>query len=438
VTVGRVLAATEAHAKERQGRRGTGIGSNAMSPPRHVLLSDLRPLAQLGVDGVVGATDVTEAMHERIVASVLGSRTGAISRVVYGSIRTLARLVGATADVALGALPQSASSSSPEREKVLAVLNGVLGDRLVETGNALALPMRLRLEGAARDTPFAPPVKGASGRLLLMVHGLCLDDTSWPQPSSLARDLGYTSVFLHYNSGLHVSTNGLELARLLEELVRGWPVPVEELSILAHSMGGLVARSACHAAAERSLSWLGSLRRIVFLGTPHQGSPVERFGSVVHAALGSAGHAAPLARLGALRSAGITDLRHGSLLDEDWQGRDRFARSRDRPRPVPLPEGVECFAIAASRRARAGGLADRPLGDGLVPVPSAFGDDGDPARALGLAAERRWIAYRTKHLQLLHSAEVVAQVRSWLAASAPTPGKTRARTRRRRGMQAQR
>jgi hypothetical protein len=404
-----------------------------MSAPRHLLLSDLKPLAQLGVDGVVGATDLTQAMHDRIAGGA-----GRIARLVYGSIRAIARLTGVTAEVAISALPERAATSSPEREKVVAALNGVLGDRLVETDNALALPMRLRLEGAPRDAPFAPPGDGASGRLLLMVHGLCLDDTSWAQPSGLARELGYTPVYVHYNSGLHISTNGRELARLLEELVSSWPVPVEELSILAHSMGGLVARSACHAAVEQNLSWPRVLRRVVFLGTPHQGAPLERLGSFVHGALGAAGHTAPLARLGGLRSAGITDLRHGSLLDTDWQGRDRFARNSERPRPVPLPAGVECFAIAASRRARPAGVTDRLVGDGLVPVPSALGDDGDPARALGLAADRRWIARRTGHLQLLRSVEVAAQVRSWLAAPLPAPGKHRAGPRGARSARAQR
>jgi len=88
-----------------------------MSAPRHLLLTDLKPLAQLGVDGVVGAADLTQAMHDRI-----GGGAGRIARLVYGSIRAIARLAGVTADVAISALPERAATSSPERERVVAAL----------------------------------------------------------------------------------------------------------------------------------------------------------------------------------------------------------------------------------------------------------------------------------------------------------------------------
>ena len=50
----------------------------------------------------------------------------------------------------------------------------------------------------------------------MLVHGLCMNDLQWTQKSgdfeaALARDLGYTVIHLHYNSGLHISTNGRTL-----------------------------------------------------------------------------------------------------------------------------------------------------------------------------------------------------------------------------------
>ena len=86
-----------------------------------------------------------------------------------------------------------------------------------------------------------------------------------------------------------------------------------------------------------------------------------------------------------MRSAGITDLRHGHVLDEDWVGRDRFARSGDRRQPLPLPAGVRCFALAASLGAQGGTIKEKLLGDGLVPLDSALGRHADPARALAFA-----------------------------------------------------
>jgi hypothetical protein len=125
-----------------------------------------------------------------------------------------------------------------------------------------------------------------------------------------------------------------------------------------------------------------------------------------------------MARLGKIRSAGITDLRFGNLVDEDWNKRDRFARSGDRRVAVPLPEGVACFAIAATTGKTAGDLSGRLLGDGIVPLASALGHHANPRLALQFDESRKWVAYGTNHLDLLSRTEVYAQIKRWLAASA--------------------
>src|SRR4029453_3460663 len=94
--------------------------------------------------------------------------------------------------------------------------------------------------------------------------------------AALARDLAYTPVYLHYNSGLHVSTNGQAFAERLEVLLQQWPGPVTELVLIGHSMGGLVARSACHYGTLASHGWLRRLARLRFLGTPHPGATAPR------------------------------------------------------------------------------------------------------------------------------------------------------------------
>jgi pimeloyl-ACP methyl ester carboxylesterase len=246
-----------------------------------------------------------------------------------------------------------------------------------------------------------------------------MNDLQWSRAghdhgAALGSDLGLTPVYLHYNSGLHVSINGHALAQQLERLVDQWPQPVQRLVLVGHSMGGLLARSAMHYGAQAGQRWRSKLSDVVFLGTPHHGAPLERAGHWVDIVLGAAPYAAPFARLGKLRSAGITDLRHGNLLDEDWVGRDRFARASDRRQHLPLPSDLRCFTAAASVGRQDGDLKDRLLGDGLVPLDSALGRHRDAARNLSFPDERQWVGYGLHHLDLLNHAEVYAQLRRWL------------------------
>ena len=153
----------------------------------------------------------------------------------------------------------------------------------------------------------------------------------------------------------------------------------------------------------------------MFLGTPHHGAPLERAGNWLDLILGATPYAAPLARLGKVRSAGITDLRHGNLVDADWAERDRFARGGAFRLHVPLLDGVRCFAVAASTGQRSGDLKDRLLGDGLVPLDSALGRHAQPARNLAFAPDRQWIGHGMNHLDLLNHPEVSARLSRWLA-----------------------
>jgi hypothetical protein len=189
--------------------------------------------------------------------------------------------------------------------------------------------------------------------------------------------------------------------------------------LLGHSMGGLLARSALHQATAASQRWPTLLTDMVFLGTPHHGAPLERAGHWVDLLLGATPYAAPFARLGKVRSAGITDLRHGNLLEADWAGHDRFAHHGDHRQPVPLPEDVRCFAVAATLGEQAGHLKGRLLGDGLVPLASALGQHREPARCLVFAPERQWVAQGVGHLELLSHPEVAARLLRWLGPREP-------------------
>ena len=396
-----------------------------MPTKTHVQPADLRGFSRLAVDATLGVTDMVEALHHAIAHApgMLDMSSCAPMRgipgLVYGSIRGITRLVGGGLDAILAQIIPllRERQPSPEREAVLAVLNGVVGDHLAASNNPLAIPMRLRRDGQALDLD-ALAIAQPSGKILLMIHGLCLNDRQWRRHghdhgAALATELGYTNIYLHYNTGLHISDNGRAFAEMIAAMIQSWPVPVQELVIVGHSMGGLVTRSACHYGALADQDWLRQLRKIVFLGTPHHGSPLERAGNWLNGMLSASPYTAAFARMGRIRSAGITDLRYGNLLNEDWAGRDSFAHNGDQCRSVQLPEGVQCYSIGATTGKTAGDLRDQLLGDGLVPLRSALGDHTSPS--LALQFRDQWIGYDMNHLDLLDRRDVYAQLRRWLA-----------------------
>ena len=404
---------------------------SAVPPARRNHLSDLRGVSRLAIDATRGLTDLVEAMHHNIsqvpgpFGKAASGATRGITGLVYRSVRGVTGLVGQSIDAVLGKLVPLLDhvEPSPAREAIIAALNGVLGDHLADSGNPLAIALSFRREGrplVLTPVSLAAAMPAPTGKLLVLVHGLCLNDLQWNRGghdhgAALARDLGYTTVYLHYNTGLHISTNGKALAESLETLLRQWPVPLEEFTIVAHSMGGLVARSACHYGALGGHAWLRRLGTLVFLGTPHHGAPLERGGNWIDIVLDASPYTAPFARLGKVRSAGITDLRYGNLADEDWQGRDRFARG-DRRRFVPLPEGVRCYAIGATAGVKPRHDPRRLPGDGLVPLESALGHHDNPDLELRIPNSRQWIAHDCGHLDLLDRADVYRRIRRWLDA----------------------
>ena len=391
--------------------------------------ADLRGVSRLIITAVTGVTDLVEEMHRNIarISPIVGAappgRARGISGLVYRSVRGITKVVGFGLDAALAPLTSLLNhhSFSPRREALLAAINGVLGDYLVASHNPLAIPMRLRQQGQPlilERQALATRFTNARSKLLVLVHGLCLNDLEWRRAghdhgAALAQNLGYTALYLHYNSGQHISTNGREFADLLERLVQQWPVPISELVIIGHSMGGLVSRSACHYAAQAGLAWLPSLKKLICLGTPHHGAPLERAGNWVNIILGISPYTAPFVRLGKIRSAGVRDLRYGNILDEDWEQRGS-EHPHDPRKPTPLPEGVHCFMIAATQQPLPGVAHQRLPGDGLVPVASALGQHDRAALTLPIPATRQHIGYGLNHFDLLSSREVYDHIHHWL------------------------
>lgn len=414
--------------------------SPPLDPPRrqvlrHIRLADLQAAAQLAAQATLGVIDLTESVHQSVrrrlglAAGASPERTGGLTGQVYRAVRGVAGWVGWGTEAALATVlpllddPASLPDASPQREAVLAALNGVLGDRLLAMGNPLAQAMELRVNGQplnlSRDA-LSAQLPQAGPHLLLLIHGLCMNDVQWcrnghDHGAFLAPALGATPVYLRYNSGLHTSVNGRELALLMERLLAVWPVPLERVTLVGHSMGGLVARSAIATGRGLGLRWSTRVQDLVFLGTPQHGAPLERAGHGADWLLASNPFTAPFARLGRIRSAGITDLRHGHVQDADWQGRDRFASGADHRQPLPLPDGVRCFAVAATLAGQRSRLAERLTGDGLVPLDSALGRHGDRAFGLEVPRGHQRIVYRTGHLELLSSPVVAGQLMAWLS-----------------------
>ncbi|HEX9298330.1 MAG TPA: alpha/beta fold hydrolase [Polyangiaceae bacterium] len=331
-------------------------------------------------------------------------------------------------------MPKIDKPSSDWGDATEAALNAVIGDYLERRGNTLAIPMALHDRG--RPLPLSREALGAARpaatpKIVVFVHGMActeacwsyLDDPSVSYGSQLERDLGFTAYYVRYNTGRHVSENGRDLALLLEQLIRAHPVAPFELTLVGHSMGGLVIRSACHYADELGLRWIELARRAIYLGTPHLGSPLEKAGHLVSVALTAIPN--PVVKLTAslakLRSSGVKDLRHGSLRDEDWKERDLDAFDAARPLQVPLRPGLRHYWVAGTLIGDETHLLGQLFGDALVRIGSAT----HPGLRIDLPTDQVAVFPGVAHIHLARHPAVYARLKVWCGdaceqASCPT------------------
>jgi pimeloyl-ACP methyl ester carboxylesterase len=427
-----------------------------------------RGFIDLVFDMVEETTNLVERTHDSVVersvrrfapiepakttAKIVTGVQTAISRGVFESIRAINGLtrftVNAVADVAEAGIGHSSEGNSTDLatpihssaagtaswyvDYLQSSINGFWGDYLSRKNSRLDLGMTLRHHGRhlpATPKAFAEAFPTPTSKVCVFVHSLAATEWLWSLASHdhygdhdvtfgtrLRDDLGFTPLYLRYNTGRHISENGRALAKLLTEALDAYPVPVEEIALVGHSMGGLVARSAAHYAHAHREPWVNRLRHVACIGSPHLGAPLEK---AVHLLTGvlrrvdAAGAQVPAELLDA-RSAGIKDLRYGYIIDEEWEGRDPDAVFEDARLNIPLIDGVGYYFVAATITRDPDHPLGQLLGDLMVRLPSATGEAPEPARRIHFSGGRVFAGMN--HVHIANHPDVYEALRELLAA----------------------
>ena len=399
--------------------------------------TELRALTVLGFDELRQASggigSINRAVAGRVFravgpgAALVRPVHEAVTRGVFAGLGLGTRAIGMATAAAVGRRDAPALSTTPRGSALIAAVTGLRGDALEAEGSPLCEPMAVRVNGEPVALDPDSLREAVPGRRLARRrvraraddHRVLVEPRPpravWRPP---ARELGCTPVYVRYNTGRHISENGRSLSELMEELVAAWPVEAEQVALVGHSMGGLVARSACCHASEDGADWAELVTHSVSLGTPHMGAPLEQAVHVLSAGLAALPETRPFANFLRRRSSGIRDLRQGSLVDEDWRDCDPDALRGAACAEVPLLEGAtHCFVSAAITRSERHPLG-RLLGDTLVLVPSASGRSR--TRRIPFEDEYGMHLGAATHFTLLNHPAVYERLRDWLAA-APVP-----------------
>jgi pimeloyl-ACP methyl ester carboxylesterase len=376
----------------------------------HRAISDMPFNAMPKLPGVQQGSQGTRAIHDGITDGVYQAIKG-IGGVLFeqadAALKVAERNFQPATKTALAVTPPAIA-----RDNVVSAISGLIGDAMTQERN----PLRIRMgfyQGGLRRTLSTAALQSAypeaKGRLVVFIHGLCCNEHSWglyasqhtPYGEQLDR-AGFSSLYLRYNTGLHISLNGRTLARQIDKLVAQWPVPVTELVLIGHSMGGLVARSAAYKAGKSNMPWPALLSHVICLGTPHLGAPLEQ---LVHAAtplLEQFPLSRPLAKVLNVRSHGIRDLRHGFVADDDWKNRPADALNAEVRTPIPRLDTVRYHFIGSSIGLDEHDVIGKVIGDGLVKLPSAT--------ARELANADTALLFRAHHMHLLNHPAIAEQI----------------------------
>lgn len=304
---------------------------------------------------------------------------------------------------------------------VQAVANAVWGDQLASQASPLALDMSMRDGDGVQIQPtpdaLALAFEVLTPRVVVLIHGLGETERCWtanpaaeaplPGLAELLSSAGFTPLLMRYNTGRSVAENGLDMSDLLEDICRAWPIAVDEIALVGNSMGGLVARAAVQEGRSAQREWSKVVRRLVTLGSPHLGAPLAKGAHLASLGLRVAPETRPLSRFLERRSAGLKDLRFGSV-----GGDDLLTRGEAGCQVVPEPEGVTQHFIAGVFTGDPGHPLGTLLGDLIVRVPSGTGR----GRRRRVEAAHVTVIGGRRHFDLARDPVVAEQVRQWLVA----------------------
>jgi pimeloyl-ACP methyl ester carboxylesterase len=373
-------------------------------------------------DAIGPAATPTRMIHDGLTQAIYANVDRGIRGATHAAGVVAAEVWGNETDEALESRSDSAAA-------VMAAVNGLYGDELTELENPLAGAMVIRRGDkpvALTTESLAAAYPAATNRVAVFVHGWCLTEGSWSRRPREGQDslsygerlhdeLGFTPVLLRYNTGLHISVNGRTLAEILDLLHDQWPVPITELVLVGHSMGGLVVRSACHygvEGVEQQHGWTDAVSHVVCLGSPHLGADLEKGVNIASWALARLPETRAIATFLNARSDGVKDLRYGACLDEDWRDADPDEFLRDRCQEAPLlPHATYHFVSSTVAPPLLGMVA----GDHLVRSKSAAGLG--KSRRIPFDAEHGLTLSGLNHFDLLNHPVIYAKLRDWLTQS---------------------
>lgn len=326
------------------------------------------------------------------------------------------------------------------------VLNGVIGDYLERQNNPLAIKMAFyhHFKPIVLNNDLAHQLDfPLTNKVVVLVHGLTNLETVWdfhrpenPAKSEasqafqldeyvdsyiesyfnyaggrprenygtkLQEEFGFTPFYLRYNTGLTLEKNARELSALLTKLFNTYPIQIDQLVLIGFSMGGLLTRYAQALAMESLVvpEWREKLTECIYIGTPHEGSPLEKFGHLAgevlrHIPKEYVSHWADWVDI---RSEGIQDLKDGlRYLNKD--------RSKEEPVCHSFTEHAQHYFISGAV-SKKNSLLNKLVGDSLVrqssAKPSSAPLTSHTAHFEGMV-----------HMHLANSKRVYQQIKSWL------------------------
>jgi pimeloyl-ACP methyl ester carboxylesterase len=346
---------------------------------------------------------------------------------------------------------------------VRAGMSGLLGATLPEE---LHYPARMQFRYQGRQSTPEEIARvyleqPARKDIVFFVHGLMYDETCWHasgfnMTEAFERDFDIFAVHVRYNTGRHISENGLELAHLMEELFRNIRNFKGHWHIVAHSMGGLVSRSALHQAEEAGMGFTRCIDRVFLLGTPNRGAPLEKAAQLTRLILKAVPYPlrytalglriifdkirvkdqAPLSPIGELtefhihkmptlylnlaagildlRSEGIQDLRHGYLLREEWEKQEEWAGMKPLKVPVPPLPWARYYAVAGALSKNEASDPSALATDGMVSTASAANIGKDDALRF-VENSRYHLLPGVNHFAMPYCRDVYQILSRWLA-----------------------